>query len=58
MNDTQLKCRCLVWHPHTEEDRALVVSRLENARESGDRQGIMINLMALTGRCPARDGDS
>jgi hypothetical protein len=55
MNDAQ-RCRCLVWHPQTEEERALVVSRLQNARESGDRHALMINTMALTGRCPARDG--
>jgi len=52
------RCKCLVWHPHTQEERDLVKERLDYSREVGCRQGIMINMIALTGHCPAREEKS
>jgi hypothetical protein len=52
------RCKCLIWHPHTQEERDLVKERLDYSREVGDRHGIMINVIALTGDCPAREKKS
>ena len=52
------RCKCLIWHPQTQEERDLVKERLDYSREVGDRRGIMINVIALTGHCPAREEKS
>jgi len=46
------KCRCLIWHPLTPDERALVAERLSYARKVGDRHATMVNAVALAGPCP------
>ena len=59
MANTKIKnrCHCLVWHPQTPEERALVGERLDYARGCGDTSAILVHLMALTGPCPGMSED-
>ena len=50
--DNENKCRCLIWHPLTETERAKVKERLDYARSVGDRHATMIAATALAGPCP------
>jgi hypothetical protein len=48
------KCRCIIRHPTSPKERKQVVKALEYARRDGDSLGIIVNMAALTGKCPAK----
>ena len=46
------KCRCLIWHPLTKDERQRVARALDNARATRDTHSMMLHTMQLTTRCP------
>lgn len=47
------ECWCIIHHPQTEEQRKAVQDALDNARATGDLNGVMLAIAQLTGPCPA-----
>jgi hypothetical protein len=50
-----MTCHCFIRHATTPDERAAAAKRLDEARELGDTNGIIIALAALTADCPARE---
>jgi len=48
-------CKCIIWHPQTEDERAAVKERLDYARKVGDSVLTMIYLANLAGPCLTKD---
>lgn len=46
------ECHCLFRHAITPQERAHASKRLDEAREAGDREGMIILMMSL-GKCPS-----
>lgn len=44
-------CRCIVYHPQTDEEMKLVKNVLKRARKAGDLPGIQLAIAQLTGKC-------
>ncbi|WP_406050976.1 hypothetical protein OG280_26355 [Streptomyces virginiae] len=49
-------CNHVFAHPQTPEQRVHVEAALENARLTGDAQGVLIAMVQLTSPCDVRDG--
>ena len=49
-----MTCHCFIRHATTPDEIAAAAQRLDEARELGDTNGIIIAMSALTGACPAR----
>ncbi|WP_314250881.1 hypothetical protein [Streptomyces sp. DSM 40907] len=49
-------CNHVFAHPQTPEQREQVEAALENARLTGDAQGVLIAMVQLTSLCDVRDG--
>ena len=54
MKKEQNKCRCIIKHAITADERKAAMDRLEVARQLSDTTGIILSLSMLTGNCPAR----
>jgi len=54
-NTTPKRCKCLIQHALTPEERNTAKERLNYSREAGCRQGIEFAMIALTGNCPAKE---
>ena len=52
-----MTCHCFIRHATTPDERAAAMRHLEEARELGDTNGIIIALASLTANCPARNDD-
>ncbi|MFE3577963.1 hypothetical protein [Streptomyces vinaceus] len=48
-------CNHLFAHPQTPEQRARVEAALDNARLTGDAQGVLVAMAQLLGPCDVRD---
>lgn len=48
------RCRCLIRHPETKEERDKVNEAMEYARRVGDGRGMTLTIAQLTGNCLAR----
>jgi len=50
-----MTCHCFIKHATTPDERTAAIKRLEEARELGDTNGIIIALAALSSRCPGQN---
>lgn len=49
--EEESKCRCIIWHAVTPDERALVADRIDYARKVGDVQALPLLVAHLSG-CP------
>ena len=52
-----MTCHCFIRHAITPDEREAAIKRLEEARELGDTNGIIIALSSLSSKCPAQNKD-
>ena len=50
-----MTCHCFIKHATTPDERKSAASRLREARDLGDTNGIIIAIAVLTGECPAKN---
>mgnify|MGYP003332018882 CR=1 FL=1 len=48
-------CKCIIWHPQTEEERAWQRENFERARNYGDMNIAMMYLASLAGPCLTKE---
>ncbi|MET9318793.1 hypothetical protein ABZX75_01125 [Streptomyces sp. NPDC003038] len=54
--NSEPSCNHIFAHPQTAEQRARVEAALDNARRTGDAQGVLVAMAQLLGPCDVRDG--
>lgn len=48
-------CKCIIWHPDTEEERQAQLKRYELAAKSGQTAIATMYLASLFNPCPAKE---
>lgn len=48
-------CHCIIYHPQTDDERKLILKKIESMRKIGDMAGVQLALAQLNTKCLAKD---